>query len=202
MKFYKNILFLIIGIALYSCGSQVQTIRPNKADLSKYDSYAYLPNASIKIDELAEKNDEINGFLIETINDQMKKAGYSLDRDKPDLLVLVSVSTDLERESTQEPVYATYPYVNTVATTPVYPNYQSYYYRGFYDWYYPGGVIGYTTDTYSYKEGTVVIDLVDRETKQSVWKGRTSESIVGGSDFQVIRESILDIFREYPLIEK
>lgn len=202
MKFLKNILLLMLGFLIYSCGSQVQTVRPNKVDLSKYDSYAYLPNASINFGNLAEQNDEINGFLIETINDQMRKAGYTLDRDNPDLLVLVSVSTNLETERTTEPVYATYPYVNTVATTPVYPYYQSYYYRGYYNWFYPGGVIGYTTDTYSYKEGTVVIDLVDRETKQSVWKGRTSESIIGGSGFQVIRESILEIFNEYPLIEK
>ncbi|MBZ9628931.1 DUF4136 domain-containing protein [Psychroflexus sp. CAK1W] len=199
MKFFKTILPAILGLLLVSCGSNVQTVRPNKADLSQYETFAYLPNASIEIRNSAVQTDFLNSFIIETINDQMKITGYTLDRDNPDLLVLISITTDLETGREAEPVYANYPYIDAVASTPVSPFYQPFYYRGWYDWYYPGGVIGYTTDTYSYKKGTVVIDLIDRETKQSVWKGITSEPIMDKSKTEVVQELIRDIFQAYPL---
>ena len=149
-----------------------------------------------------DQTDFLNSFIIETINEQMKATGYTLDRDNPDLLVLISITTDLKTKRQEEPVYASYPYNNSVAGMPVSPFYQPFYYRGWYDWYYPGGVIGYTTDTYSYKKGTVVVDLVDRETKQSVWKGITSEPIMDQSETEAVQESIRDIFQEYPLNNK
>ncbi|MBZ9777587.1 DUF4136 domain-containing protein [Psychroflexus sp. CAK8W] len=203
MKLLKNTLPIILGFLLFGCGaSDVQTVRPNKADLSKYETFAYLPNASIEIRNSAVQTDFLNSFIIETINEQMKATGYTLDRDNPDLLVLISITTDLKTKRQEEPVYASYPYNNSVAGMPVSPFYQPFYYRGWYDWYYPGGVIGYTTDTYSYKKGTVVVDLVDRETKQSVWKGITSEPIMDQSETEAVQESIRDIFQKYPLNNK
>ncbi|MBZ9787319.1 DUF4136 domain-containing protein [Psychroflexus sp. CAK57W] len=199
MKLFKTILPAILGLLLVSCGTKVETVRPNKADLSQYETFAYLPNASIEIRNSAVQTDFLNSFIIETTNDQMKITGYTLDRDNPDLLVLISITTDLETGREAEPVYANYPYIDAVASTPVSPFYQPFYYRGWYDWYYPGGVIGYTTDTYSYKKGTVVIDLIDRETKQSVWKGITSEPIMDKSETEVVQELIRDIFKAYPL---
>ncbi|WP_127845307.1 DUF4136 domain-containing protein [Psychroflexus aestuariivivens] len=201
MKFLKIIIPTILGILLISCGSSVKTVRPNKADLSKYDTYAYLPNASLEMKNLPNENDYLNSFMIETINDEMKESGYTLDRDNPDLLVLVSVSTDLAVKRKNEPVYARFPYGNAVAATPISPFYQSFYYRGWHNWYYPGGVIGYTTDTYSYEEGTVVVDLIDRKTKQSVWKGRTSEPILNQTKTEAVIDAINDIFKNYPLNE-
>lgn len=199
MRLLKISLPLIIGLLLLSCGSSVDTVRPNNADLSKYETFAYLPNAEIDLPEMPSQVESINSFIIETINKQMDEAGYMLDRDNPDLLVLVSFSTDLRTERKEEPVYATFPYGNTVAGTPVSPFYQPYFFRGWYNWYYPGGIVGYTTDTYSYQEGTVVVDLIDRETKQSVWKGRTSKSIINQSKTEAIEEAIRVIFKEYPL---
>ena len=202
MKLLKIFLPAVLVLLLLSCGSNVQTIRPNQADLSKYETFAYLPNASIEIRNSPKQTDFLNSFIIETINNQMKATGYELDRDNPDLLVLISVTTDLRTKRQEEPVYASFPYRGAAVGSPVSPFYQPFYYRGWYDWYYPGGIIGYTTDTYSYKEGTVVIDLIDRETKQSVWKGITSEPIMNQSKTEAVQESIRDIFKEYPLNEK
>lgn len=199
MRLLKISLPLIIGLLLLSCGSSVDTVRPNNADLSKYETFAYLPNAEIDLPDMPDQVEPVNSFIIESINEQMKEAGYMLDRDNPDLLVLVSISTDLRTKRKEEPVYATFPYGNTVAGAPINPFYQPYYFRGWYNWYYPGGVIGYTTDTYSYQEGTVVIDLIDRETKQSVWKGRTSESVINKTKTEAVEDAIRDIFKEYPI---
>jgi hypothetical protein len=51
-------------------------------------------------------NKNIGTTVIESVNTNMQKLGYTLDRTNPDLLVL-STSTDLDTNITKEPVYAT-----------------------------------------------------------------------------------------------
>jgi len=41
----KLLLLLIIQFALISCGSSVTTVKAPSADLSNYDTYAFLPNS-------------------------------------------------------------------------------------------------------------------------------------------------------------
>jgi hypothetical protein len=64
------------------------------------------------------------------LNTNMQKLGYTLDRTNPDLLVLLSTSTDLDTNITKEPVYATYPnyYGRSYGVSPYY---QNYYYNGY-----------------------------------------------------------------------
>lgn len=195
MKFFKIFTLLIFTLSLVSCGPAVQTSKPASADLSDYQSFAYLPNSNV---EMADKdyNEDVNSLIIETLNENMREAGYTLERDNPDLLVLVSTKTDLETETTADPIYARYPY--TAGVTTVSPFYDPYYYHGYNTY---TGVIGYDTDTYSYEEGTLVINLVDRETKQTVWKGISSKNIYNQTTTGAIRDLVNEIFQEYPLNE-
>lgn len=193
MKVFYSVIFCVSFLLLLSCGSNVQTMKTTDKDLSRYDSFAYLPNTSAREDYNDEK---INTAVLEVINMNMKNAGYELDRDNPDLLVLVSTKVNTETASRTEPVYAAYPYASGVNT--VSPFYSPFYYRGFSN--YSGGVIGYDTDTYQYKEGTLVINLVDRETRETVWKGVASENIYNQGTTAAIRELVNDIFEQYPLM--
>ncbi|MDT0691595.1 DUF4136 domain-containing protein [Salegentibacter sp. F188] len=163
-------------------------------DLSKYETFAYLPNSNVEAPGKNYNDEDVNTLVIETINENMKQAGYTLDRDNPDLLVLVSTRTNTETETTADPMYARYPY--TGAATTVSPFYNNYYYRGYNNY---SGVIGYNTDTYTYEEGTVVVDLVDRETKETVWKGISSENLYDETTTGAMRDLVNQIFDEYPL---
>jgi hypothetical protein len=93
--------------------------------------------------------------------------GYTLDRTNPDLLVLLSTSTDLDTNITKEPVYATYPnyYGRSYGVSP----YQNYYYNGYSNY---NQLIGYDTDLNTYKEGTLRLSLVDSKTKILFGKAR------------------------------
>ena len=59
--------------------------------------------------------------------------------------------------------------------------------------------IGYDRDTYRYKEGTVVIHLVDRKTRNTVWKGVASESLYDQTSTEAMQDLVNAIFEEYPL---
>ncbi len=185
-------------LATSSCGPRVETYRPNEADLSKYNSFAFLPNAEIMNDDDME-SDKVNESIIATLNKNMREQGYTLDRDNPDLLLLLSVKTDLETETTTDPVYASdYAYYGGYGARPgvgVSPYYNDYYYRGYTDY---NRVIGYDTDTYTYKQGTLVVDVVDRKKRKTVWKG-ISRTPVTGSRTDAVISMVDEIFEDYPV---
>ncbi|MFA0961157.1 DUF4136 domain-containing protein [Roseivirga sp. BDSF3-8] len=195
----KYTLSIIISFAfLYTaaaCAPQVRTFKPNNKDLSQYQTFAYLPNSSNIAENRSYDNEEVNQTVIQTINTNMMEQGYTLDRDNPDLLVLISVKTDTETGVTREP-YAAYPY--TAGATTVNPYYRTYYYRGYGAY---NNVIGYNTDTYQYQEGTLVIDIVERESKKTVWKGITSDDIYRNNTSEGIARLVEEVFSEYPLTQ-
>lgn len=197
MKYLKIITLFVISILFVSCGPRVRTERPVDRDLSQYQTFAYLPNANVDVEGRGYSDENVNRMIVDAINRNMREAGYTLDRDNPDLLVLVRVNTRLGQERRTEPVYSYYPYRGPVGT--VNPVYDPYYYRGYRTWMGGGGIIGYTTDTSLYEEGTVIIDVVDRETRETVWKGTLSQDIFGQGTTEAVTEMVDEVFDEYPL---
>lgn len=193
MIFKKNLAIIFLTLAVVSCGPRVTTSKTTSKDLSNYDTFAYLPNSSVQMPDKS-YNEDVNSAIIEAVNNNMREVGYTMDRDNPDLLVLLSTKTDLETETTTDPVYATYPYAN--GATTISPFYDPYYYSGYANY---TRVVGYDTDTYAYKEGTLIINLVDRKTKQTVWKGISSKSVYNQTTTGAIEDLVNQIFQEYPL---
>lgn len=195
MKTFKIILLALLPLLLFSCGPRVETVRPTQANLGSYDTFAYLPNSTAEAPTKAYNDETVNETVIQTINYNMEQAGYTLDRTNPDLLVLVSTKTDIETAIETEPVYAAYPYEYNTTQMTVRPYYNDYYYYN-----YPSytNVVGYDVDRYAYEEGSVIINIVDRATKQSVWKGVSDTGIYNQTDVQVIRNLVNEIFAEYP----
>ncbi len=110
MRHLNKLVILVISVFLASCGSKVETVRPVNKDLSQYQTFAFLPNANVDVEGRRYGDEVINQAIVETINSNMRQAGYTLDRDNPDLLVLISLSTDKGLQRTQEPVHSFYPY--------------------------------------------------------------------------------------------
>jgi hypothetical protein len=143
-------------------------------------------------------SDSVNTLVIQQINNNMMDAGYKMDRSKPDLLVLVSTKIDQETTTDTDPVYARYGYYNRPGIR-VNSYYNNNYYRGYTT--YPN-IVGYDTDTYSYKDGTLIVQLVDRESRETVWKGMSDTSIYDSSNIMAMTNLVNAIFEEYPLMEK
>lgn len=194
----KNLLNVFLIMLFVSCGtSNVQTVKTTNKDLSIYDTFAYLPNTNVDVPGENYNDETVNERIVEAINQNMRQAGYVLDRENPDLLVLVKTKTDQEIATNTDPMYATYPY--TYGAVGVSPFYDPYYYRGYGAF---GNIVGYDTDTYQYTDGTLVIYLVDRETKNVVWKGIASDNIYDETTTDAIREMVNEIFEKYPLTKE
>lgn len=193
MKTIKSFLLFSIIILISSCGPKVTTTNPAGTDLSNYKSFAYLPNTNAEVEGMSYNDENINRSIVEAVKTNLRQEGFEVDQNNPDLLVLLSTATDREVATTTDPVYATYPY--TAGMTSVSPYYGTNYYSGY------GGynnVIGYDTDTYSYEEGTLVINLIDRQTKNTIWKGVASDAIYSQTSTSAIQDMVNDIFEEFP----
>ncbi|MGB3775682.1 MAG: DUF4136 domain-containing protein [Leeuwenhoekiella sp.] len=196
MKILKSLTALLILITIYACGPRIKTTEQEDINLRKFKTFAYLPNTSIDIPKENQADDDVNELVIKTINGNLQKAGYRVNTNNPDLLVLVSTKIGYDTETTAEPTYASYPYGSGITT--VNPYYNNFYYSGFANY---SNIAGYNTDTYSYAEGTVVVDIIDRVTKKSVWKGATSESLLNENRADAIAQLVNEIFQKFPLLE-
>lgn len=197
MKILKFSSLLLVILTLYSCGTAVKTTKPTNADLSNYNTFSYLPNAAIEMPTNKFSTEKVNSMVIQQINDKMMDAGYNLDRDMPDLLVLVSTKVNKETQTDTDPVYATYGAYNR-PNVRVNNYYNNYYYNGYNSY---NNVIGYDTDTYTYKEGSLIIQLVDRKTRTTVWKGISNTDIYQSNSTAALTQLVNDIFKEYPLMK-
>jgi hypothetical protein len=197
MKIFKFSILTVLVLAIYSCGPVVNTSKPTNANLNNYQTFSYLPNAAIEMPTENFSTETVNSMVIQQINDKMMDAGYKLDRDKPDLLVLVSTKINQETETDTEPIYARYGAYNR-PNLRVNNYYNNYYFNG-YDTY--NTVIGYDTDTYTYKEGSLIIQLVDRDTRKTVWKGISNTDIYRSNSTAALTNLVNAIFEEYPLMQ-
>ncbi|PHR49154.1 MAG: hypothetical protein COA32_03640 [Fluviicola sp.] len=197
MKTIRIVLTCCLLLLLTACATNVQTINPSGNDLSNYETFAYLPNTNVEVEGKNYSDTAVNKVIVESVKMNLEEHGLDIDRKEPDLLVLISTSTDVELKADTRPVYATYPYQYGIGR--VSPWYNPYYFYG-YTSYSP--VIGYNTTTYSYKEGTLVIDIIDRVTKKTVWKGIANDQIYSQPTTEAIQDLVSDIFREFPIEEK
>lgn len=184
-----------LALAFTACSPTVRTSQPTDVDLSQYETFAYLPNAMVSMD--AEQSDDLGQAVVDAVQTQMQQEGYRIDQADPDLLVLLSVKRDSEVDVERDPVYADYAaYPYTTGAYGVNTYYGNYYYNDFATY---GDVIGYDTDVYTYKTGTLILNLVDRDSKNTVWKAVSEKSIYDGRvSPQDIAAMVNDMFEEFP----
>ncbi|HXA00811.1 MAG TPA: DUF4136 domain-containing protein [Cytophagaceae bacterium] len=61
-------------------------------------------------------------------------------------------------------------------------------------------IIGNTQQTYQYKQGTIIVDLVERTNRSLIWRGWSSSDITNPSSFENhLDDEVKAIFREYPV---
>ncbi|QDK78170.1 DUF4136 domain-containing protein [Spirosoma sp. KCTC 42546] len=173
---------LFLGAALMLAASLTQAqnvtidseIRPN-TDFSHFKSYAWATQPDTK-QEYARNSPVIKKQIRDAIGNAMDGRGYTLARQSPDLIVNVRVFD-------QPTTIKGYTGSDTDNVTP-------------------GAVqsLGKEKDI-NIQAGTILVNLVDTQTDQSVWQGLASGlTSTNGLDRQEgkIREAVNLIFNQYP----
>jgi hypothetical protein len=167
------VLFFITGLS--ACTSYDYYVAGlNRTNLSRYRTFAWMPVG--RSNGKTGTNVVADAKIKDAATVALQGKGLALDQRDPDLIISYSTS------------------VGTGTRTYYYPNYGGYYGGGFYPgfgfgfgyggwggwggWYRPyyyayGApfMYGGSTGQEHYKEGTLIIDLIDRRSKQIVWRG-------------------------------
>lgn len=185
------LLFNLITIAVYCCtpnspSAVVLSDKAEDADLKSYNTYAWLP-----------PDEDFGAIAIEAVENQLKKRGYQLAVDNPDFLVAVHIINEPTDEDVKVPLYSKYVYQG--------PGY----YTGPYQNYYFNDVItvpiysGRNTEELNFVEGTVVVDVIDREKMEVVWRGWSEDQRHHPLDvMNDLPNYIAQIFEKYPVEPK
>lgn len=177
MKKYIHLMLAVSLVsALSACSSyNYYTAAANKTNLSTYKTFAWAPMKQDSNKQWRPLTEIGNGRLQEAAKVALAEKGLTLDQQNPDLLVGYATVTG---KGTKFNYYY----------TPMYGGYGAFgfgrfgygYGRfgfGYGGWYSPFGYGGFPyygggyAQRVPYKEGTVIIDLIDPKTNTIVWRG-------------------------------
>jgi hypothetical protein len=194
MRFLKYFLSLTLmaGILFTSCGPKVDADKKTARSMSSFDTYAFLPNQDT-IQTSNYDNARVNEIVIDQIRNKMQEKNYRLDRNQPDLLVYYHLMMDEEMAVNANPVYTNYSYYRPGHY--VGPYYRNYAYNNYFT---IPRIAGNNVQQIPYKEGTLVIDLIDRRTNEIVWRG-SAEDVIDRNDLEAeLRTYVNAIFERLP----
>jgi hypothetical protein len=174
------------------CGPKVDTNKRTAQSLDSFESYAFLPNQDT-IQTSSYDNAQVNEIVIDEIRQNMDDLNYRLDRNQPDLLVYYHLMLDEEMSVNANPVYTNYSYYRPGFY--VGPYYRNYAYNNYFT---VPRIAGNSVQQVPYKEGTIVIDLINRRTNEIVWRGRAEDVITPGNLDEELRAYVNAIFERLP----
>lgn len=194
MKVFKHFftLSILAGILFVGCGPKVDTDKMTAKNIRSYDTFAFLPNQDT-IQTSRYNNVEVNEIVINAIRQNMQELNYRLDRNQPGLLVYYHLMLDEENAVNANPVYTNYSYYRPGFY--VGPYYRNYAYSNYFT---VPRIMGTGIEQVDYKEGTIVIDLIDRKTNEIVWRGRAEDLVAPENLDEEIRSYVDAIFDRLP----
>jgi hypothetical protein len=191
-------LALALGGGLSACSSAVNVEQQSNVNFAQYRTFDF---ADTEVKTNGDQNPLLNSPIAQdrikqAIAGEMAKRGLREVEASPDLLI----TTHTFVEKAERTVYDTYPG----------PNYAYPYAVGYRGAYLPINYgYWYTPSYYSqprtqeYREGTLIIDFIDRRTNNLVWRGSMADPVNDparlGTEFSKSAKDILD---KFPVAEK
>lgn len=188
--------YVLLLVFAAGCTSvSVQSDYSRSTNFTKYKTYAWLPASDSAMSSQKYDVNALQASFVKAVNEEMSDRGYQLDTAKPDVLLAMHAMFETKTGLVRDPIYATYSY------------YHPGFYNGpFYPYYWPGyttvtEVVGYDIRTVQYKEGSVVLDIIDRANNHIVWRGWTANALKSTieSDMKKIVDNLFD--RKFPVHE-
>jgi Domain of unknown function (DUF4136) len=173
LKKYAYLLMILASVLGCGSSSQVFTDYDRSAHLSEYQTFGWLAPVSIEVRNNPLYYNELNDKRIkEAVKVQLESRNYKFS-DNPDLMVHYHIIIENK---------------TVVRTDP-------------YGYYYGPYWLRTDVDVYQYKEGTLIIDLMDAKSDNLVWRGWIT-NFLKDRDPQYMEESLNDavrkIFSQYP----
>jgi hypothetical protein len=182
-----NYRYLMAGLLLFFLASCAVTDFDRSADFTRYRTFAW-GKSEVNVKNPVHNSDLINKNIRATVENEFAKRGITRNEEAADFLVSYHTYTE-QKEQTTGGNYYGYPF------SPF-----SFYPFGFgWGWGMPYGMrTAPRMETIT--EGTLIVDVTDRKTKELVWRGTVKGTVDNVSDLQrQIRKGIKAILKKYPV---
>jgi PBP1b-binding outer membrane lipoprotein LpoB len=192
----KQILTMLALVAvLSSCSSYNYYSVSNKKLNPNYRTYAWLPEGKSKASSIY-NNDIAADKIVEAASTELENRGFKLDNNRPDLLVRYTAVVNKETKSYNEPMYYDAP-GRFVPRVGVHRG-RAFYYYAYRD---PFPVyVGNEQRTVRVKQGSIMIDLIDRKTSKVIWRGWAEGELDNPEKaIEQLPEVIGNIFKKLPV---
>jgi hypothetical protein len=201
----KSYLFVAAIFSLTACYSPTANIYNSEktpgVDYKNYKTYAWLATKDTAYTKLASKK-AVESALAAAVRQQLTNRGMVLDTVNPDCLFTYTLILNKTYTYGQEPppVYA--PQSNA---GPLPGQYDMYYYVPASTAYYNPALYQGTMKVTTFRDGTLVIDMVDRKENKIVWRS-SAEGKVQDKDRQGVKPTVNEIvpimFKKFPISSK
>lgn len=188
----KKMIFLLsaalLPLVFFSCSPVAYVEKEPGVDLGNYKRYAWVETKDKKKEDATNPADFASLSIHNAVNDALRKEGWVLVTNKPDVLISYDILVEKSKAQRDEPVY-TRPFVR-------------YFYNPWFGrWgtiYYPSRFLGYESYSVPYKEATVTISMMDAKTDKKIWQGWTTHEMTSSLMTQnEVKSSVKSIFKKF-----
>jgi len=172
----KHVLLISIFAVLTGCSPQIGVYSDFDPDydLSTYKTFDWGQKVKIEEGRNPLHYNELNDKRIKAaVLDQMTMRGYQLTSDNPDLIFHYHIIIDDQ---------------SVVATDPYGYNYGTYWTHT-------------QTNVFTYQQGTLILDLMERKSQNLIWRGWAVTDIgqiKPDEVSEIIKRTVAQIFKKYP----
>jgi hypothetical protein len=173
----KRALFGLLFLLMVACSPEIQvhTDFDPDYDLWTFKTFDWGQKVNIEEGKNPFHYNELNDKRIKSaVQDQLASRGYLLTEDHPDLVLHYHIIVADK---------------SVLITEPNVYNYSSYWKRT-------------ETSIYSYREGTLILDLMDSKTKNLIWRGWAvsplDSSYKSEEVDKLIKSAVAKIFKKFP----
>jgi hypothetical protein len=217
----------LISVCMFiSCGTSriIGSDYDKSVNFSSYKTYAWIPQPDVTYKDNRYNNQIIENNIKYYSGNALTSIGFKLDTSKPDLLLSYSLEIEKGERSIEEPVYSHPHNFNMFWGNPLNPAMHAF--NPMVDprmvpianqWVNPFGttinpmmlnnfwtppppmIVGYRTMQIPFKEGTIVVSVIDRKQNRLIWRGWGTSCILDPYNFKAELESKINaIFKRYP----
>jgi hypothetical protein len=187
MKTLRGLLGLVLPVLLVvSCATPAYVEKDDSADFSRYKSFAWIDNSNKEAK--GRQNELLRNNVQEAVNAKLLKEGWKEDRNRPDVLLSYDMLVERATRENRDPVYS----------QPFSRIFYNPYTRRYGRIWYPSSFLGYDNNSYSVREGTLTITMLDAKSDKTIWQGWTTDEVRSRNvTKKEVQKSVQNIFRKF-----
>jgi hypothetical protein len=187
-KYIPGLSMAIVSALLFTSCSV--TTHMETADGVNFDNYKSFGWANVDGERKKDNadNDIVDNHIKNAISKQLEDRGWKETAQNPDVILDYSVMVEKKNNRVSETVYS-YPYTHYY--------YNGWRHRGGY-MYYPNDLLGYRTYNMPFKQGTLIINMIDANTNKLVWQGSAQSDVSSKTvTSEEMQTDIISIFKKF-----